>query len=154
MQFEVCELLYLKNEMSQAHVDKLMELWAASFLQEGLDTGTPFRNHVEMHDLIDSIHHGDAPWYSFKIKYSGEIPEANPPKWMTDTYEVCARDVNLVVANLLKITDFDGEFDYIPYEEFSASGEQQFCNYFSGGLARKHAVSPFVCSEICGFTKE
>lgn len=130
--------------MSQADVDKLMELWAASFLQAGMDSGAPFADHVEMHDLIDSIRHGDAPWFSFKIKYSGEIPEDNPPKWMTDTYEVCARDVNLVVANLLKNTDFNGEFDYIPYKELDSSGDQRYCDYFSGALAQKHAVSQRV----------
>ncbi|KLO09541.1 hypothetical protein SCHPADRAFT_833873, partial [Schizopora paradoxa] len=139
VQFEVCELLYLKNEMSQALVDKLMELWSASFFQAGSEASAPFANHVEMHNLIDSIKHGDAPWYSFKIKYSGDIPEHGAPKWMTDTYEVCARDTNLVVANLLKNTDFDGEFDYVPYKEFDAAGNQRYCDYFSGGLVQKHA---------------
>ncbi len=91
---------------------------------------------------------GTAPWFSFKIKYSGAIPEDNPPKWMTDTYEVCARDANLVVANLLKNADFDGEFDYVPYKEFNASGDQCYCNYFSGGLAQKARSKPFVFLKV------
>ncbi len=127
--------------MSQADVDKLMNLWAASFLQARSDASPPFDDHKHMHDTIDSIKHGDAPWHSIKIKYNGIIPEENAPKWMTDTFEICLRDVNLVVANLLKNTDFDGEFDYVCYEEYDANGVRRYQNFFSGKFAGKQSVS-------------
>ncbi len=106
--------------MSQNEVNKLMELWAASFLQAESDASAPFANSKEMLEIIDSVSQGDAPWTSFEIRYSGDIPD-NPPKWMTDSYEVCVRDVNVVVANLLKNTDFNGDFEYVPYKELTTS---------------------------------
>ncbi len=126
--------------MSQNDVNKLMDLWSASLLQAGSDAGAPFANHKDMHSVIDEIKHGDAPWYSFKIKYSGPMPE-NPPKWMTDTYEVCARNTNVVVANLMKNTDFDGEFEYSSYREFDADGKLRLGNFMSGEFAEKQSVS-------------
>ncbi|KLO04121.1 hypothetical protein SCHPADRAFT_841012, partial [Schizopora paradoxa] len=140
IQFETIELLYLRNEMPQAQVNRIMELWQASLVQAGSDASAPFANCREMNKIIDSIEQGDAPWSSFKIKYSGDIPEHNPPKWMTDHYEVCMRDVNLVVANLLRNADFAGDFDYVPYQEFDlAKQERRYCNYMSGQLAWKHS---------------
>lgn len=143
VQFETAELLYLKTEMSQNDINKLMDLWGASFMQAGSDARPPFADYRHMHTLIDNIKHGDVPWHSFKIHYSGEIPEQNAPKWMTDEYEVCVRDTNQVVANLLQNTDFDGEFDYVCYKEFDARGRRRFCNYFSGELAEKLSVILF-----------
>ncbi len=144
IQFEMIELLYLRNEMPQSQVNKIMELWAASFLQAGSDASAPFANCREMHDIIDSVTQGDVPWTSFQIKYSGDIPDNNAPKWMTDTYEVCARDVNLVVANLLRNSDFNGDFEYVPYKECDAADTRRYCDYMSGQLAWMHAVSPWI----------
>ncbi|KLO04652.1 hypothetical protein SCHPADRAFT_917901 [Schizopora paradoxa] len=138
IQFETTELLYLRNEMPQNQINKLMELWHATLLQAGSDAGPPFGNCREMHTSIDDITYGDAPWSSFRVKYSGDIPN-NAPKWMTDSYEVCVRDVNVVVANLLKNTDFAGDFDYAAYQEYNSEGTRRYCNYMSGDLAWKHS---------------
>ncbi len=135
--------------MSQNDVNKLMDLWSASLLQAGSDSGAPFANVKDMHDIIDEIKHGDAPWYSFTVKYSGVIPDKDAPKWMTDTFEVCARDTNLVVANLLKNTDFDGEFEYSCYCEFDANGKRQYCNFMSGEFAERQSVSKLFVYSLC-----
>lgn len=129
--------------MPQSQVNKIMELWAASFLQAGSDASAPFANCQEMHDIIDNVTQGDVPWTSFQIKFSGDIPNDNAPKWMTDTYEVCVRDVNLVVANLLQNSDFDGDFEYVPYKEYDTADTRRYCNYMSGQLAWMHSVSPW-----------
>ncbi len=64
--------------------------------------------------------------------YSGDIPEENAPKWMSDSYEVCMRDTNLVVANLLQDTDFHGEFNYIAIASITLKGNDTIVTFSLG----------------------
>lgn len=138
--FETAELLFLKSQVSQKDIDKLMELWAASHIQVGSTGGAPFKNHRELHRAIDDIPYGDAPWYSEEIVYSGSIPEENPPKWMTMTYEVVMRNFNLVVKNMLKNSAFRDDFDYVPYKETNSTGTRRFTDFMSGDFCWKECV--------------
>ncbi|KAF9641976.1 hypothetical protein BDM02DRAFT_3068840, partial [Thelephora ganbajun] len=77
-QFEATNFLFRKAEMSQADIDTLMRLWAATTS----DSCAPFQNHQEMLVMIDAINLGDVLWQSFTVKYSGNVPPENPPDWM------------------------------------------------------------------------
>lgn len=138
MEFELADLLYTKAEMSNRNVDTLMELWAAEAIQDGRDA--PFEGHEDLLETIDCITHGDAPWDSFEIGYTGTLPANDIPTWMLEKYQVYHRDPREVVKNILSNRDFDGDFDYAPYREFR-DNDRRWSDFMSGNWCWKQAVS-------------
>ncbi|KAI6009298.1 hypothetical protein EDC04DRAFT_2871383 [Pisolithus marmoratus] len=115
VEFETAEFLFTENQMPQAQVDRLMQLWTASILP-----------------------YNDVPWSSFQVQYAGDVPES-APCWMVKGYNVWFHDANAVVKSLLSNTDFHEHFDYIPYHEFEPSGQHRWENFMSGNWAWHHA---------------
>ena len=68
-------------------INKALDLWAATIAEYGKDT--PWANAKELYATIDSIQQGDSPWKVYKIRYQGPHPQGTPPKWMSQTYELC-----------------------------------------------------------------
>jgi hypothetical protein len=64
--------------------------------------------------------------------------------WMTSEYDVWFRDPHSVFRNLLSNPDFNGEFDYAPYQEYDASGNHRFQDLMSGNWAWKQAVRVYL----------
>ena len=135
VQFETADFLFKKAEMSQADVDTLMRLWAATTS----DGCAPFLNHQEMLSTIDAIDLGDIPWQSFSAKYSGDIPPTNPPDWMLKEYTVYFRDPLSVIRSMISNPDFKNQFDYAPYREFE-DGKRRWTDVMSGNWVWKQAV--------------
>ncbi|KZT70892.1 hypothetical protein DAEQUDRAFT_688244 [Daedalea quercina L-15889] len=123
--------------MSQGHVTKLMDLWAASLVPFGAEP--PFANADDMLATIDAIPHGDAPWYCFEVGYEGQLPDGDVPSWMTERYRVWARDIRVIMDILVENEDFDGEVDYAPYSEVKADGSRVLTNLMSGNWAWRQA---------------
>ena len=121
--------------MSQADIDTLMRLWAATTP----DGCAPFRNHQDLLATVDAIELGDIPWQSFSAKYSKPVPLDNPPDWMLREYTVFFRDPLSVVRSMISNPDFKGQFDYAPYREFE-NGERRLTNLMSGNWAWRQAV--------------
>lgn len=138
LEFEVAEFLYKKDQMSQGHVTHLMDLWAASLIPYGAQP--PFTNCDDMLASIDSITHGDAPWFCFEVSYEGPLPEGNVPSWMTEKYMVWTRDIRTILHIMIKNEDFDGEFNYSPYAELDPEGKHILTNLMSGNWAWRQAV--------------
>ena len=139
--FETAEHLYVKEQLSAAGIDVLLDLWHSSFIQHGIaDGGAPFLNHSELYNTIDSTPLGDVPWQSFSLSYDGPLPEDNIPVWMTDKFEVWFQDPHLIVANILANPDFASEFDFIPFQKFDAKGNQIWQDFMSGSWAWTQAV--------------
>ncbi|KAH9946456.1 hypothetical protein B0H21DRAFT_693696 [Amylocystis lapponica] len=115
VEFETSKFLYKREQMSKAHVNELMDLWATSMLPFGGQP--PFANSTDMYTVIDTIQHGDAPWQSFSARYTGDIPSGDleAPPWMTSDYQIWCRDPLTVARNMLANPDFDGEFNYAPF---------------------------------------
>lgn len=137
--FELAEFLYKENQMSAGNIDKLLGLWS----DHGASTksSAPFANHQDLYSAIDSIPVGDVPWESFKLKYNGALPETGEtPGWMEDTHVVWFRDPSKLIENLLSNTDFDGEFDYMPYQEYDDTGNHRYQHFMSGNWAWRQAV--------------
>ncbi|KAF8265259.1 hypothetical protein EI94DRAFT_1772410 [Lactarius quietus] len=86
--FELTEFLYTK-------------LWRASLINHGI--------HPDDINLFEWNDIGDVPWEGFSMSYDGPCP-LYTPEWMTTTHNL--------VHNLLANWDFDGEFDYMPFQEF------------------------------------
>ena len=140
-QFRMGEFLYKKVEMSAGDVDKLMDIWA-TLKDVDNDEISPFSSHEYMYTTIDDIKHGDAPWKSFTISYTGHLGP-DPPTWQLQDYQVWYRDPDVVITNLLDNPDFDGEFNYAPYVEMDKSGQRQWNEPMSGNFAWRHADTIF-----------
>jgi len=138
LQFETAEFLFTRDQMSAGHIDTLLNLWAASLLEHSDEP--PFSNHTELYDAIDSTPLGDVPWEVFNLKYDRVLPENEVPAWMTSEYDVWFRDPHSIIRNLLSNPDFDGEFNYTPYQEYDAPGNHRFQDFMSGNWAWKQAV--------------
>lgn len=141
VQFELAELLLVKTRMSHKNINGLLDIWYSSFLDAGFDEPAPFANRNDLLKTIDSIEVGDAPWQAFAIRYQGDVPERNAPKWMSDEYLVCYRDPERVVDNFCDNPDFHGQFDYSAFKEFNADGDRIYSNFMSGDFAFEQSVS-------------
>lgn len=52
-----------------------------------------------MYATIDEILHGDSPFQTISIRYTGRLPP-NPPHWMTETYhQLCTWDSHFALTN-------------------------------------------------------
>lgn len=126
-------------QSSNNSIKELLDLWTADVLRH--QATAPFSDPDDLHNVIDSIEEGDAPWYSFQVSYQGVRPndQENVPSWMNHKYEVWHRDPRKVVHDLLATSEFDGSFDYTPYREF-AEGKRRWSDFMSGNWAWKQAV--------------
>jgi Plavaka transposase len=138
VEFELADFIYRRNQMSAGDIDDLLDLWAASLFKH--NDHPPFADHNDMYSTIDATPRGDVAWESFTTEYTGERPEGDIPPWMDAEYQVWFRDPLTVVKNMLANPDFDGEFDYTPFQEFDSNGERQFQNFFSGDWVWEQAV--------------
>ncbi|KAF7965884.1 hypothetical protein HWV62_41018 [Athelia sp. TMB] len=137
--FEIAEFLYKDNQMSAGNIDKLFKIWSDHAASNG---GTaPFSSHKDLYTAIDAIPVGDVPWQSFKLKYCGPLPAAGEeiPAWMEDEHEVWFRDPRQLIRNLLSNTDFHGEFDYTPFQEYDENGNHRYQDFMSGNWAWRQA---------------
>jgi hypothetical protein len=137
IEFEVADLLFRSMEAPNSSIDRLLDLWAADMLQSSRQP--PFADHRDLHDMIDAIEGGRSSWHSFQVSYQGERPAENVPSWMHETYDVWHRDPHKVVEELLANTEFNGSFDYAPYQEFE-EGKRRWSDFMSGNWAWKKAV--------------
>ncbi|TFK61433.1 hypothetical protein BDN72DRAFT_904104 [Pluteus cervinus] len=139
--FETAELLYQRNRMPMAQIDVLMALWQASLLQsfdpavDDEPASPPFANHKELLATIDATDLADVAWESLQFEYDGQLPSGGVPEWMTKKYEVWFRDPRKLVQNMLKNPNFDGEFDYAPYQRFAGKDGQEYQDFMSGKWA-------------------
>ena len=74
------------------------------------------------YQTIDQIQEGGAPFKSIKLCYNGLKPPT-PPHWMEEEYELNVRDVLHVIRQQLAMPDFDGNIEYVPYQEFDEHGD-------------------------------
>ncbi|KAI0069536.1 hypothetical protein K474DRAFT_1577148, partial [Panus rudis PR-1116 ss-1] len=118
IEFETADIFYRQAQLSRGKIDHILTVWAASLLKAtkgDFDAAPPFANHVDMHNIIDSIPLGDAPWHSFTASYTGPRPtEGDVPSWMTAEHEIWYCDPQTIIRNMLANPDFENEFDTAP----------------------------------------
>ena len=100
----------------------------------------PWQNTDELYAAIDTIQYGDSPWKTYRVQYQGPRPPGTPPKWMTETYELCTRDSRQVLQNQLATTQFEGKINLIPYHQFDGKGRRVWSNLMSADWAWSQAV--------------
>jgi hypothetical protein len=59
---------------------------------------------------------------------------------MEEIYELNARDVLVTLEQQLGTTEFDGQFETTPYEEYDHTGHRVLSNLMSGYWANCEAV--------------
>ncbi|KAJ6475936.1 hypothetical protein C8R47DRAFT_1181557 [Mycena vitilis] len=134
--FDFAHYHFVELQSSAGQINTALDLWAAQVLQYGAEP--PWRTAQELYAAIDSIQHGDAPWKVYQIRYTGPRPPV-PPKWMSETYELCTRNSRTVLHQQLANSDFEDKIDYAPYRQYDADGKRVWSNLMSGDWAWKQA---------------
>ena len=70
LEFELADFLYTHNQMSAAHINILLDLWAASLLEAGRHP--LFSDYKRMYNTIDSTQLRDIKWQFLTVKYTGD----------------------------------------------------------------------------------
>ncbi|KIJ70649.1 hypothetical protein HYDPIDRAFT_23740 [Hydnomerulius pinastri MD-312] len=110
------------------------DLWAATLLKHGDEP--PFVSWRHLYKTIDSTPLSDVKWQRYKIQYTGDMPDLNPPPWMQQTFKVWFWDVREVTHIILGNPSFAEEMNLQPFREFSTKGdEQQYQDFMSGDWA-------------------
>ncbi|KIM61542.1 hypothetical protein SCLCIDRAFT_25845 [Scleroderma citrinum Foug A] len=128
--FQLAKFLYSHEQMSAAKVDDLLAIMAVMY-----DKDPPFHSHRDMYDTIDATTHGDLPWKSFSMTYSGMMPDGDPPSWMTAEYDIWYHDPKVVLEHQLANPDFKGEVDYAAKVIVDEDGHREVCDLMSGQWA-------------------
>ena len=84
-----------------------------------------------------AMHHGKL---IHTFLYTGPKPPT-PPAWMEETFELNARDVLLMIEEQIGTPDFDGQVEYVPYQEFDSNGDRIYSNNMSAHFAFREVVS-------------
>lgn len=124
--------------MSASDIDCLLKLWGASLAAHG--EAPPFRNHKDLYSTIDSIPLGDVAWESFSLRYNGTQPDDEVPRWMDANYDVWFRNPRTLIHNILSNPDFNGGFDFTPYQEYDSNGIRRYHDLMSANWAWRQAV--------------
>ena len=90
IEFDFAHYHFVEAQSSASLIDKALNMWAATVIES--DEDAPWKHSKELYATIDNIQHSDTPWKVYKLRYQGLLPQGTPPKWMTQTYELCARD--------------------------------------------------------------
>ncbi|KDQ58372.1 hypothetical protein JAAARDRAFT_128445 [Jaapia argillacea MUCL 33604] len=137
--FEFAELMFEKVQSSRGDIDELLRILAKKNTQDGLEDPI-YHSCADLEATIDAIEYGEASWTSFKVRYTGEITPQSP-SWKQEEFVVHTRDSLSVIRSMVGSVDFDGSFDYIPFEEFTAPDCQRWSNFMSGRWAFKKAIA-------------
>ncbi|KAF8149101.1 hypothetical protein B0H34DRAFT_791595 [Crassisporium funariophilum] len=122
---------FVELQSSACKIGKGLDLWLAERLKAGNDTPLPWSKADDMYETIDSIQEGDAPFITVELNYNGPLGD-RPPKWVTQSYELCLRDSRRLLHNQLATTDFNNQFNPKPYRQFDSKGDRIWSNLMSG----------------------
>ena len=72
---------------------------------------------------------------------------------METAYELNVRDMLTVLEHQLASTEFDGHFEYVPYQEYDPQGDWVYSHIMSGYWANREAVHSFSSEEFHMLTR-
>ncbi|KAJ6540708.1 hypothetical protein B0H19DRAFT_1313483 [Mycena capillaripes] len=137
LDFDFAHFHFVQLQSSAGNINTALDLWAASVMEYG--GHIPWKNADELYATIDDIQSGHMPWKTYEMRYTGPLPDGTPPKWMTQTYEVCTRDLREVLHQQLATTGLKDHVDMVPYRQFNHSGQRVWSNLMSADWAWKQA---------------
>ncbi|KZT18295.1 hypothetical protein NEOLEDRAFT_1184396 [Neolentinus lepideus HHB14362 ss-1] len=130
--FELAEFLYTKEQMSEGHINTLLDMWMRKLAQFG-EAGS-FHNADEMYSIIDNTPLGDVKWETFSVRYNGKLPVKDVPEWMEKRYEVWYRDPHTIAQQMLANKDYMNQIDYCAVHE-TLDGKPKLKDFMSGDWA-------------------
>lgn len=143
--YDFAQYHYVEVQSSADEISRNLDMLVANSMKHShnREASGPngWRNTKDMYTTIDSIPVGDVPWKTYKFRYTGPKP-STPPQWMLNDYELSVRDIVSVLEQQLSTSEFDGQIDYVPYEEYDPQGDRVWSNLLSGLWAGREAVSP------------
>ena len=140
--FEFADLLYRRNEMSQAQMDLLFDLLVAYTKKLNPDAEPPFVNHEDLLATINATPSAMPSWDYFTVCYTGPLL-SQPPSWMLQEHTVWYRDAKKTIAAMLKNPNFLGEVQHSPFKEYDSNGKRIYKDLMSGDWAWLQAVQIF-----------
>ncbi|KAK7037494.1 hypothetical protein VNI00_010986 [Paramarasmius palmivorus] len=129
VEFDFAHFHFVELQASRASIDKSLDIICAYLRQYGDDA--PFANAEDLYGKIDEIQETNTLWRTYQLSYSSPKPD-DPPKWMTDTYTVCLRNLRDVLSSQLSTKAFHSKFSYTPYKQYNSSKQRVFSNLMSG----------------------
>ena len=134
----------MRLQSSKSDILEGLGLWSATIIKhESMHNCTAedvlWHSADALHKTIDMIQAGDAPWKAYKFSYMGPKP-STPLAWMKETYELNTHNALLLLEQQIATTNFLGQAEYVPYQEFDAKGDHVFSNLTSGDWASHEAV--------------
>ncbi|KAJ7219449.1 hypothetical protein GGX14DRAFT_533211 [Mycena pura] len=135
--FAFAEFQFVELQASERSINTALDIWTASLQEFG--SSAPWENTRELYADIDRIQHGGVPWKTHHIRYTGPLPPGTPPRWMTQTYELCARDARQLLHEQLGTPSFKDNIDYVPYRQFNHREHRVWSNLMSGDWVWKQA---------------
>ncbi|KAH9994306.1 hypothetical protein BJV74DRAFT_877659 [Russula compacta] len=137
-EFDFAHYHFVEVQSSEGNINKALNMWATTVMEFGHDA--PWKNATQLYQTIDNIQHGDAPWKLYRVRYKGPLPAGTPPKWMTESYDLCMRDSRQVFHHQLATSDFADKIDITPYRQFDSEGSKRsWSNLMSVDWAWKQA---------------
>ena len=132
--------------MSARDINFVTGLWAASLVPH--NDSPPFKNVKDMYYTINSTPLENILWKSFTLNYNGSPPENirpddESPPWTTANYNIWFCNPHLLIQELIANPEFKGQFDFTPFQEYSADSQHCFENFMSGDWAWKQVVSGY-----------
>ncbi|KAJ7874543.1 hypothetical protein B0H14DRAFT_3083419 [Mycena olivaceomarginata] len=119
--FDFAHYHFVELQTSEANINTRTRPWAAS-----------------VHEFGGNARWA-SPWKTYRVRYQGLLPPGTPPRWMTQEYELCTRDIRQLLHNQLETTAFKDHVDYVPYRQFNHGGHRVWSNLMSGEWAWKQA---------------
>ncbi|KAH9178034.1 hypothetical protein EDB89DRAFT_2112020 [Lactarius sanguifluus] len=139
LEYEWAHYHYVRLQSSADDIQRSLDLWRATVMRYQTDhdscNGVLWKSATDMYDTIDSISAGGVAWTTYQLSYSGPQPTGTLLRWMQDTYELNVRNVLSVFEEQLASKEFDGKFEYTPYEEYDKKGSRIYSNLMSGNWA-------------------
>ena len=134
----------MQLQSSASGIQRGLDLWRAAVKRYHTDDdkfdGVPWKNAKEMYDTIDSISTNATGWKTHQLSYGRPKPTGTIPQWMREAYELNVRDVLSLFEEQLASNEFDGQFEYTPYEEYDKNGSRVYTNLMLGAWASHEAV--------------
>ncbi|KAI9436783.1 hypothetical protein BJY52DRAFT_1130347 [Lactarius psammicola] len=143
LEYEWAYYHYVQLQSSAKDIQRGLDLWRATVMRYWADhdscDGVPWKSATEMYGTIDSISVGGVGWTTYQLSYSGPRPTGTLPRWMQETYELNVRNILSIFEEQLASKEFDGKFEYVPYEEYNEKGSRVYSNLMSGNWAFREA---------------
>jgi hypothetical protein len=147
--FQFASLVYERMQASEANINDLLMLWTANNVAYHDGAEPVFENIKEIHKVIDDSSYGPTSWEKLVFRYPPDAVDDNSPKWKSQPYIVHTRNSLRVVEAIAGNPEFDGRWDYAPFEDYDRNGERQYSHLMSGQWAWDMAVCN-LRGAVCG----